>query len=284
MDEECRGCIINQSTKVANAIGADTTLHHKLTTTVEKLSHNFSALQTPPEIAAYVYADMARIAKKQDLYDEIKKHSTKKALSSLPMLQKRLEDAQNRLLVATKIAVAGNVIDLAAAVEFDLDEELEKIFHRDFAHDDFAVFESALESAKSIVVLGDNVGEHIFDKLFIQELQRLYPQAAFSYFVRGLPIINDVTMQEALEAGFDNFCSVIDSGVDTPGFAYNRATPNAQKIFDEASLVISKGMGNYESLTPSHRGKICFLLKVKCNVVARSLGKELGDIICKFVH
>lgn len=284
MDEECRGCIVNQSSKVANAIGADALLHEKLTNAVQKLSKDFSPQNTPPEIAAYVYADMARIANKRDLYDEVKALSTKKALSFLPTLQTRLKTAKNPLLMATKIAVAGNVIDLAAAVEFDLREELEKIFEREFEHDDFAAFEVAMRDAKKVVVLGDNAGEHIFDKLFIQQLKELYSEAAFSYFVRGVPIINDVTMHEAKEAGFSELCELVDSGVDTPGFSYSRANEYARKLFDEADLVISKGMGNYESLTPSHRGKICFLLKVKCNVVARSLGKNVGDIICKFVE
>lgn len=284
MDEECRACIVNQSTKVANAIGADESLRQKLRTAVEHLSESFSPQETPPEIASYVYAQMAEIANKDDLYDQIKSISTIKALSFLPMLHSRLQNASNPLLAATKIAVAGNVIDLAAAVEFDLEEELLKIFERSFEYDDFIAFTAALKNAKSIVVLGDNAGEHIFDKLFIQKIQELYPKTALSYFVRGVPIINDVTMKEAREAGFEEICELVDSGVDTPGFAYNRANRYAQELFDKADLIISKGMGNYESLTPSHRKNICFLLKVKCNVVARSLKREVGDIICKFVE
>ncbi len=105
----------------------------------------------------------------------------------------------------------------------------------------------------------------------------------FYYFVRGKPIINDVTVREAKEAGFDELCHLVDSGVNTPGFAYSRATKEAQELFDSADLVISKGMGNYECLSPSHRKEICFLLKVKCGVVASSLNAEVGDIICKIV-
>ena len=281
IDEACVACIINQSAKVSTAIGADKELTHTLSSTVEKLSKNFSYEQNPPEIASYVYAKMAEIADKEDLYDEVKSLSTKKALSFIPFLKEKLLHSEDKLLTATKIAVAGNVIDLAAAVEFDLEEELEKIFYTDFAHNDMAGFEKELEKAKNIVVIGDNVGEHIFDYLFIETLKKLYPQSTFSYMVRGKPIINDVTMKEAVECGFDSLCNLVDSGVNTPGFTYNRANKNAQTLFDNADLVISKGMGNYECLTPSHRDKICFLLKVKCGVVGASLQKEVGDIICK---
>jgi len=281
--EECISCIINQSVKVAGAIGADTQLTKYLVSTVEMMSKDFSFKNTPPEIASSVYEKMSIIANKYDLYDDVKVLSTKKALSFVPFLENELSNSNNKLLTATKIAVAGNVIDLAAVVEFDLEDELLKIFDTNFAHDDFNQFKSQLEIAKNVVILGDNVGEHIFDYMFIEVLNKLYPDINCTYMVRGNPIINDVTMKEAKECGFDKLCNLVDSGVNTPGFAYSRASKEAQKLFDNADLVISKGMGNYECLSPSHRKNICFLLKVKCGVVANSLGQEIGDIVCKMV-
>ncbi|MDO9267003.1 MAG: ARMT1-like domain-containing protein [Sulfurimonas sp.] len=283
IDEACVGCIINQSVKVANAIHASASLADELKSTVTKMSETFSYNDAPPEIASYVYEKMALIANKADLYDEVKELSTKKALSFVPLLEKELSNSKDKLLTATKIAIAGNVIDLAAEVEFDLEEELEKIFHTEFAHDDFALFEEKLNSAKNVLVIGDNVGEHIFDYMLIETLSKLYPETKFFYMVRGNPIINDVTMKEAIEAGFEKICEVVDSGVNTPGFTYYRANSYSKELFDSADLVISKGMGNYECMSPSHRRDICFLLKVKCGVVAASLKKEVGDIICKMV-
>lgn len=281
IEEACVACIINQSVRVADAIGADTKLTDALVSKITLMSANFSFANTPPEIAADVYETMAHIAQKHDLYDEVKKLSTQKALSYIPLLKEKLLVSENKLLTATKIAVAGNVIDLAAQIEFDLAEELEKIFDTEFAYDDFELLKKELEKAKNVVLLGDNVGEHIFDKVFLETLKELYPEASYSYFVRGTPIINDVTMKEAKEAGFESICNLVDSGVNTPGFAYSRANPYAKELFDNADLIISKGMGNYESLTPSHRKNICFLLKVKCTVVAASLDKTVGDIVCK---
>ena len=283
IDEACIGCIINQSVKVADAIDASDTLRDKLTSSVESLSHNFSYSDTPPEIASYVYEEMASIANKTDLYGEVKKHSTKKALSFVPILKEKLKSSKEKLLTATKIAVAGNVIDLAAQVEFDLEDEFEKIFHTEFSHNDFEAFESKLLGSNNVLVIGDNVGEHIFDYMFVEVLKELYPNVNYSYMVRGNPIINDVTIDEAKECGFDKLCDLVDSGVNTPGFVYSRANKYTKEIFDSADLVISKGMGNYECLSPSHRDSICFLLKVKCGVVAKSLDKEIGDIVCKMV-
>jgi len=280
---ECVGCIINQSNKVAKAIGADQELSHRLISSVEKMSTSFSFSDTPPEIASYVYEKMAEIANKHDLYDEVKEQSTQKALSFVPLLKGKLEKSDQKLLTATKIAVAGNVIDLAAEVEFDLAQELDKIFDTDFAHNDFEHFKKKLSESKKVVILGDNVGEHVFDYMFIQTLQELYPNTHFTYMVRGNPIINDVTLKEAKELGFDRLCDLVDSGVNTPGFAYQRASKEAQVLFDNADLIISKGMGNYECMSPTHKKGVCFLLKVKCSVVATSLSKEIGDIVCKMV-
>ena len=280
---ECVDCIVNQSLRVAHAIEADEALEKELFQRVQQMSHSFSFSLTPPEIAADVYETMAQIANRYDLYAQVKKDSTQKALAFVPFLKEKIENSDDKLLTATKIAVAGNVIDLAAEVAFDLQEEIDKIFDTPFAYNDFEALRERLHTAKSVVILGDNVGEHIFDFLFIEVLKELYPQIDFSYMVRGKPIINDVTIKEAKEAGFESLCELIDSGVNTPGFAYSRADSYAKNVFDKADLIISKGMGNYESLSPSHRGNICFLLKVKCAVVAKSLQKEIGDIVCKLV-
>ncbi len=234
IDEACVSCIINQSVKVSDAINATPSLKKELTSTVETMSGDFSFEQNPPEIAAYVYEKMSEIANKKDLYDEVKRDSTIKAFSFVPLLKDKLLNSKDKLLTATKIAVAGNVIDLAAEVEFDLEEELMKIFDVDFSHNDFNKFQAALKNAKEVVVLGDNVGEHIFDYMFVETLKELYPNVKYHYFVRGTPIINDVTILEAKEAGFDKLCNLVDSGVNTPGFTYCRATKEAQELFDSA--------------------------------------------------
>ena len=281
IDEACVGCIVNQSFKVADAIRANEPLKEHLTASVIQSSKTFSFALTPPEIAADVYELMAQIAQKKDLYDEVKLHSTQKALSFIPSLQTLIDKAEDKLLAATKIAIAGNVIDLAAEVEFDLALEIEKIFEIHFDDAQFLLLKKSLQDAKTLLVIGDNVGEHIFDKLFIETILQLYPTLHVSYMVRGCPIINDVTMQEATEAGFHELCELVDSGVNTPGFMYNRANERSQQLFDEADLIITKGMGNYECLSPAPRANLCYLLKVKCGVVAASLQKNIGDIVCK---
>ncbi len=276
----CVECIINQAKRVGDTLGVDDETSKQLIQIAKEMSKEFSFLQTPPEVATPVYEEMAKSLSTDDIYEDIKERSTKKAQSFLPFLEKKLQQSDDLFVDATKMAVAGNVIDLASEVAFDLEEELSKIFHTDFTIDHTKELETLLKKASTVVVLGDNVGEHFFDKLYIQTLQKLFPHVKFYYFVRGKPIINDVTQKEAYEIGFEQICEVIDSGVPTPGFVYDKATDEAKKLFEDADVVISKGMGNYECLSPSFKSPIAFLLKIKCQVVASSLGEEVGGIVC----
>lgn len=278
---ECISCIGAQSKRVCEAIHADETLSEQIISYVETALQNADFTLSPPVIAAPLYEQIAVLAHTDDLYRIQKEHATAQALSYLPFLQKTITQSDDPFLSALKTAVVGNVIDLAAEVSFDLHDAIMSVFHTPFAYDDSETLRAKLSDAKTLLYIGDNAGEHIFDALAIESLQKLYPSLTFTYMVRGTPIINDVTMDEALEAGIDKICAVTDSGVPTPGFVYELASPHAQELFDSADLIIAKGMGNYECMTPQRRQSICFLLKVKCSVVAASLNQEIGNIVCK---
>ena len=149
------------------------------------------------------------------------------------------------------------------------------------AIDDFAALEKKLHRTKTLVYLADNAGEEIFDKLFIQTIKHYFPSLSIYYFVRGRPIINDLTCKDALASKMDDVATIVDSGVPTPGLAIEFMTPYAKSLFENAECIISKGMGNYECLGDIKGLPIFFLFKVKCFVVARDVGAHLGDIICK---
>ncbi len=281
IDPACVDCIITQSKRVANAINADAKLTSKIVEAVEKMAPGFSFEQSPPEVASAVYEKMAEIAGKEDLYDDVKRLSTEKAQAFVPYLEQEISNSEEPLLTATKVAVAGNVIDLAAEYAFDLNEELEKIFHTEFAVNDFLALQKRLSVSSTLLYIADNAGEHIFDLIYIKTLRSIFPRLHITYMTRGNAIINDVTYEEAKASGFEEVCDLVSSGVNTPGFVYDRANSQAQRLFDTSDLIVTKGMGNYECLSDSKRKDLFFLLKVKCNVVARSLGREVGDIICK---
>jgi uncharacterized protein with ATP-grasp and redox domains len=279
---ECIGCIAAQSRRVCEAIHADEALSRHITDHVDTALRNADFTLSPPVLAAPLYEAMAQIAGKADLYDVQKAHATEQAREYLPYLREMIERSDDPLIATLKTAVVGNVIDLAAEVSFDLHDAIASVFDTPFASDDSESLRKALEKAKTLLYIGDNAGEHVFDALAIETLKKLYPGLEITYAVRGNPIINDVTMKEALEADMNGICTLCDSGVPTPGFVYELATSEARNLFDTADLIIAKGMGNYECMTPLRRNGICFLLKVKCSVVSASLGRAIGDIVCRF--
>lgn len=281
IQRECIACIVGQSRRVCEAIHADESLSEHIVNYVETALQNADFTLSPPVIAAPLYEGMAKLAQTADLYDEQKRHATIQAKSYLPFLEETIQNSDDPFIAILKTAVVGNVIDLAAEVSFDLHNAITCVFDTPFAHDESESLRHALTEAKTVLYIGDNTGEHLFDALAIRELQKLYPKIAFSYMVRGTPIINDVTLKEAYEAGIEQICRVVDSGVPTPGFVYELASTEAKNLFDDADLILAKGMGNYECMTPQQRLNICFLLKVKCSVVAESLGQQIGDIVCK---
>lgn len=282
IQSECIGCIATQSRRVCEAIHADEILRNRIVEYVESALCNADFTLSPPVIAAPLYEGMAKLANTHDLYEIQKQHASVQAKTYLSFLQETIEQSDDPFIAILKTAVVGNVIDLAAEISFDLHEAIMSVFNTPFAHNDTEILRATFSKAKTLLYIGDNTGEHIFDALAIQSLQKLYPEIAVTYMVRGNPIINDVTMKEAYEAGIEKICRVADSGVPTPGFVYEFASAEAQALFDTADLIIAKGMGNYECMTPERRNDICFLLKIKCSVVARSLSREVGDLVCKF--
>lgn len=282
IQQECIACIAAQSERVCDAIHADNALRERIVNYVKTALQDADFTHSPPVVAAPLYEQMAILAHTDDLYREQKHLATVQAKAYVPFLKETILKSDDPFMATLKTAVVGNVIDLAAEVSFDLHDAISSVFTTLFGHDDSEALRHALDSANTLLYIGDNAGEHIFDVLTIESLQKLYPKLSITYMVRGNPIINDVTLSEAHEAGIDKICSVVDSGVPTPGFVYELASQEAKALFDTADIILAKGMGNYECMTPQKRSNICFLLKVKCSVVARSLSREIGDIVCKF--
>ncbi len=248
-----------------------------------KMLPTFSMGKTPPENATPMYQMISILLEKPDLYQEVKEKSIQKAKAFLPECQRAIDQSSFPFLTATKIAVAGNVIDLASEFSFDLGDELKKVLNTDFAIDDTTLLYEKLQRSQKVVYLADNAGENVFDTLYIQTLKTLFPKIHISYFVRATPIINDITYNELLSDEINEVADLVNSGVETPGIVIENLTKEARLLFEDADCIISKGMGNYECLSDQADYPIYYLLKVKCNVVANALDQNVGDIICKSV-
>ncbi|MEF8835950.1 MAG: ARMT1-like domain-containing protein [Candidatus Thermoplasmatota archaeon] len=230
----------------------------------------------PPEIGRYVHRAVNEITDTQDPYKEIKEEQNQEALKIYPKLEEKVEPAKDRLLTAVKIAIAGNVIDLGPGHEIDLEKDVEEILSKELTIDHYDEFRKNLERSETIFYLGDNAGEIVFDKILLREME----DKEILYFVKGAPKINDAMAMDAKKAGIDEYAKVDVVGNGRPGTGPERDSPEFIERMQEADMVISKGMGNYEALSEVP-ANIFFLLKAKCPVIADDLEVEVGDIILK---
>ena len=279
---QCITCIFNQAYKVTRELKLDDKTSKDILELAGGLIGSFSYDKTPPQNALKMYQDIAKLLDKKDIYHDIKQLSIKKAKELMPLAKSLIEAHDDKFLASTKIAVAGNVIDLASEYQFDLEEEVKSIIDKDFAVDDTKSLKSKLKYAKKVAYLADNAGENEFDKLYINSLKSMFPQIEVYYFVRSEPIINDIYFLDVkYDEELKSIATVVDSGILTPGVVLEDLSCEARGIFESSDVVISKGMGNYECLSNYRLDNLFYLLKVKCEVVANSLGLKVGDIVCK---
>jgi len=230
---------------------------------------------SPPETGREVYRIVREVTGIDDPFSELKAESIKKALRLYPRLKSMVEASDNRLETAVRIAIAGNIIDFGATPNFELEREVQEVLEKEPVIDHFELFKERLSQTEHILYLADNAGETVFDRILIEELSK-----PVTYVVRGRPVINDALIDDAIKSGIDKVADIITSGCDAPGTILGRCSKEFIDYFENASLIISKGQGNYETLS-SRKGPIFFLLKAKCPVIARNLGVKQGDIILK---
>ena len=275
---DCIPCFFRQALMASRIVGADEKTQKEILNRVSKLISDLSLENTPPEIGKVVYQIVNGLTGNGDPFEKFKKESNKLALKLYPGLKRKISGFEDRILAAMKLAAAGNIIDPASSVSFDINrevEELEKCFEKDFAVFDYLKFKQALKNAEYILYLGDNAGEIVFDRILIEELGK-----KVIYAVREKPIINDVLINDAYDCGIDKVAKVISSGSDAPGTVLSICSPEFLRIYNRAPLIISKGQGNFEALS-EERKPIFFLLKAKCNVIAKDIGCDINDMILK---
>ena len=281
IEPDCIACIFNQALRVTKALDLTPEASKKLLDEAACMLPEFSLDLTPPQNATPMYEKFSQMLGKEDIYALQKRESIARAASLIPYCSERIARRDRPLETAAKIAVAGNVIDLASAYEYDLEEEIAGVLEATFAVDQIAELTERITKSNTIVYLADNAGENIFDRLYIETIKKAFPDTIVYYFVRSRPIINDICIKDLENDPIHEVATVIDSGVRTPGILVDALNEEAKKLFFAADCIISKGMGNYECLSDYKEDSLYYLLKVKCQVVARALSLQPGDLVCK---
>ncbi len=268
---DCLACLFDQALKVTKLLKLDDATSKEVFDRTAQVLINHDMSSTPPQIAKDIYQAISDVTGEKDPVALAKAYATEQALKIDTSFIHSIPDA-------LKMAVIGNVIDFGSQEQLDLDEMIQYHLHKTFAIDDTLAFIEELQHAKEMVLIGDNVGEHIFDKLLIEIIKK-HHDITVHYFVRGNPIINDVTLKEGQL--LKECAHIVDTGVQTPGFDLEEANSLSTEIFNRADIVLSKGMGNFESLYQVATRPIYYLFVVKCSVVAEETGQNIKEVIFK---
>ena len=185
-----------------------------------------------------------------------------------PRLRERIAAAEDPLAAALIIARLGNYIDFGAMAEVSPEAFLALFDDISMRPDELAVYHSFLENcarAERFLLVADNCGEIVLDRLMLEELRRRFPQLSVKLLVRGAEVLNDATAEDAVYAGADRVAEIVSSGVAIPGTMYALIAPEARRALDEAEVVLSKGQGNYESLAGQGR-HVFYAFLCKCDL------------------
>lgn len=212
-----------------------------------------------------------------DPYRKIKDTYNRIALEMLPALKSRAERHDDRLECGVRAAIAGNVIDFGIYESIDLDRALEESFRLPLTDGVYPEFAKAVKNSRSILYLCDNAGEIVFDRFLIEILRDMGKKVTAA--VKGSPVINDATVEDARATGLHEYAPVIDNGNDGIGTLLEACSPRFLEHYRSADLIISKGQANFETLVQEKDERIFFLFKVKCPVVAAFMERSNGDIV-----
>ena len=276
---ECIPCFVRQAFEAAALVTSDHKLREWILRETLSTLHEKSFDTTPPSIGRDIHSIVKTLTGNNDPYARVKRESNTIALNLAASLKDHIKNSSDPFETALRLAIAGNIIDYGQGDRIDektIQHSISQCLNQPIERDSIEELKEELSRASNILYLADNAGEIVFDRLLIDELKQ-YP---VSLAVRGRPIINDALMEDAAAAGIDKVVEVIDNGTDIPGTIIEECSPEFRERFAHSDLIISKGQGNYETLSDSPH-KIFFLLKVKCPVISRDIGCREGDIVVR---
>ncbi len=212
----------------------------------------------------------------EDRYVQEKLDSNRFVMERFEDIQRRVQTQPDPVYAGLQFSILGNYLDFSALqgqVSFEkLDEMLDMGLGMDLDRDCYARLCRELETAKDLLYLTDNAGEIGFDRIFAEELQKKYPHLTITFCVRGGPVLNDATREDAEAVGIS--FPLIDNGNSIGGTELSLLGPEAKAAFESAEVILAKGMGNNETLYGCGYN-VYYAFLVKCKLFEERFSKPL---------
>lgn len=230
--------------------------------------------ESAPELVERVSLVRERVFGAPKDFTAIKKHFNALVMSLEDEIYGKITKSDNIIKTALKYAMIGNYIDFGVLENVDekrLMEFLDKAPEIEISEDEFTQFETELGNAQSLVFLTDNCGEVVLDKLLIKAICSRFPNLNVEVIVRGLPVLNDATMEDAKQVGLDSMVSVTDNGCGIAGTCLDKISADAREKIDTADVILAKGQGNFETLRFCEKN-VYYAFMCKCKMFADKFG------------
>lgn len=280
---ECIPCFLQQALKISSVLNLNEAARKRIITNTLNIVSDLELKRSTPYYIREIWDIIQQHTDNPDPYKPIKKHYNQLMQDRTIVLEEVIRTAADPFRTALKIAIAANIIDFGAkqnADEVAITREIDYKHSKPLYIDHHQELKRQLKKSQNLLYLGDNCGEIVFDKLFLQHIKELNPDLSLTFVVRGAPIINDVTSEDAEQVKMHDIARVIDNGHDAPGTEVEDASESFRREFYNADVIISKGQGNFESLSHIDRGNIFYLFRIKCHAVAEQTQAKIGSHVC----
>lgn len=189
-------------------------------------------------------------------YSDIKKQYNDLVLGMEEGLRREILASEDPLAKSLMMARTGNYIDFGAMNSVDMDEFISLLCNADMRPDDAKTYRSFLSEcgrAETFLLVCDNCGEIVLDKLMLEQLGERFPHLSIRAMVRGGSVLNDATAEDAVYAGLDSVAEIITNGEAVAGTIYEMLSDEAREALDSSDVILAKGQGNYESMSGQGR-------------------------------
>lgn len=269
LTEECIHCLAEKFTRQYPEDTDEKTKLEYIKRTLRAIS-DASLDMSAPEIVENINIIQEEMFGKSTDYTEIKRYFNKLMLSKEDDIQSRIKDEDDPIKTAIKYSMMGNYIDFGTIENVEADKLFKLLDNaKDIQLDDeeYEKFTYELKNAKKIVFLTDNCGEIVLDKLLIKAIKEEYPKLQVDVIVRGYPVLNDATLDDAYEVGMEKIADVLDNGSRVAGTCVNKISKDALEKIENADLIIAKGQGNFETMRYCTLN-VYYIFMCKCDMFA----------------
>ncbi|AKG92233.1 hypothetical protein GAH_00415 [Geoglobus ahangari] len=280
MSAKCPACLLNRIYQECRMVSDDEEkIGRIIERAMEMILEEFRRREVNAIASTRVHRMVYRMLDNDDPYRELKRRANEETARILPLARRYVERG-DRFRNAVVASIIGNSFDYGVlgheVNDSNFREYFEREFRRGLAIDD--VDEIRHLCRGRVVYLADNAGEIVLDRLLVEEIKRL--EGRVSFVVRGRPVLSDATIEDARFAGIDEVADeILTNGQGAIGIIEEELPEDTRERMESADIIISKGMANYECLSEGSFDSIAFLLKAKCEPVARDVGVRVGDMV-----